>query len=51
MVFHSGLDEHAGRVDRVVRILRNPLTLRLDPLEGVVKINVIMVSQYRQQGS
>jgi len=37
-----------SRVGHVIRILRIPLTLRLDPSYDVVKINVITVAQFRQ---
>ena len=37
-----------SRVGHVIRILRIPLTLRLDPSYDVVKINVITVAQFYQ---
>ena len=39
-----------GRLDRVMRILRNPPTLRLDPPYDVVKINDMTVAQVNQSG-
>ena len=39
-----------GRHDRVMRILRIPPTLRLDPSYDVGKINDMMVAQVNQFG-